>query len=280
MKSKLIFLGIFFLTTIILPTSIAANESYSEDGFLVLGQDDLVGITFWIATAAMLASSIFFLIERGNVAPQWKTSMTIACLITGIAFWHYMYMREHWILTGESPVVYRYVDWFLTVPLQIVEFYFILAAVTTVTAMLFWRLLISSTLMLVFGFLGETQMIGGSSIIWWILGMICWMYIIYEIFRGEAAMVNKNSGNEAGQFAFQTLKWIVTIGWAIYPIGYLYGLDETVIFGIKINNTAFSIELINIIYNLADLVNKTAFGVAIWIAAIKDTKDSERTFMI
>ena len=81
MKSKLIFLGIFFLTTIILPTSIAANESYSEDGFLVLGQDDLVGITFWIATAAMLASSIFFLIERGNVAPQWKTSMTIACLM-------------------------------------------------------------------------------------------------------------------------------------------------------------------------------------------------------
>jgi len=280
MKSKLIFLGIFFLTTIILPTSIAANESYSEDGFLVLGQDDLVGITFWIATAAMLASSIFFLIERGNVAPQWKTSMTIACLITGIAFWHYMYMREHWILTGESPVVYRYVDWFLTVPLQIVEFYFILAAVTTVTAMLFWRLLISSTLMLVFGFLGETQMIGGSSIIWWILGMICWIYIIYEIFRGEAAMINKKSGNEAGQFAFQTLKWIVTIGWAIYPIGYLYGLDETVIFGIKINNTAFSIELINIIYNLADLVNKMAFGIAIWMAAVKDTKTSERTFTI
>ena len=280
MKSKLIFLGIFFLTALILPTSIAADESYSEDGFLVLGQDDLVGITFWIATAAMLASSIFFLIERANVAPQWKTSMTIACLITGIAFWHYMYMREHWILTGESPVVYRYVDWFLTVPLQIVEFYFILAAVTTVTAMLFWRLLISSTLMLVFGFLGETQMAGGSSIIWWILGMICWIYIIYEIFRGEAAMINKKSGNEAGQFAFQTLKWIVTIGWAIYPIGYLYGLDETVIFGIKINNTAFSVELINIIYNLADLVNKMAFGIAIWMAAVKDTKASERTFSI
>lgn len=280
MKSKLIFLGIFFLTALILPTSIAADESYSEDGFLVLGKDDLVGITFWIATAAMLASSIFFLIERANVAPQWKTSMTIACLITGIAFWHYMYMREHWILTGESPVVYRYVDWFLTVPLQIVEFYFILAAVTTVTAMLFWRLLISSTLMLVFGFLGETQMIGGSSIIWWILGMICWIYIIYEIFRGEAAMINKKSGNEAGQFAFQTLKWIVTIGWAIYPIGYLYGLDETVIFGIKINNTAFSVELINIIYNLADLINKMAFGIAIWMAAVKDTKASERTFSI
>ena len=263
-----------------MPTSAAMGDSYSEDGFLVLGQDDLVGISFWIATAAMLASSLFFLIERANVAPQWKTSMTIATLITGIAFWHYMYMREHWIITGESPIVYRYVDWFLTVPLQIVEFYFILAAVTTVTAMLFWRLLGSSVLMLVFGFLGETQMIGGSSIVWWTLGMICWFYIIYEIFRGEAAIINKNSGNEAGQFAFQSLKWIVTIGWAIYPIGYLYGLEATTILGVTISNTAYSVEAINIIYNLADLVNKTAFGVAIWIAAVKDTKDSERTFMI
>ena len=276
----ILFLTVCIFTIFVLPTTAAVGDSYSEDGFLVLGLEDLVGITFWVATAAMLASSLFFLIERANVAPQWKTSMTIATLITGIAFWHYMYMREHWIITGESPIVYRYVDWFLTVPLQIVEFYFILAAVTTVTAMLFWRLLGSSVLMLVFGFLGETQMIGGSSIVWWTLGMVCWFYIIYEIFRGEAAILNENSGNESGQFAFQSLKWIVTVGWAIYPIGYLYGLDETTIFGVTITNTAYNVEVINIIYNLADLVYKTAFGVAIWIAAIKDTKNSERTFMI
>ena len=105
-------------------------------------------------------------------------------------------------------------------------------------------------------------------------------YIIYEIFKGEAAIINENSGSEAGQFGFKCLKWIVTVGWAIYPIGYLYGLDETTILGITISNTAYSVEAINIIYNLADLVNKTAFGVAIWIAAVKDTKKAERTFML
>ena len=272
-KIRLAAFALCILSIMILPNSAATKDSYSEDGFLILGQDDLVGITFWIATAAMLGSSIFFLIERSNVAPQWKTSMTIATLITGIAFWHYMYMREHWILTGESPIVYRYVDWFITVPLQIVEFYFILAAVTAVTTMLFWRLLGASVLMLIFGFLGETGMLGSSSIVWWTLGMICWFYILYEIFRGEAAILNENSGNKAGQFAFQALKWIVTVGWAIYPIGYLYGLDETTILGVTISNTAYSPALINIIYNLADLINKTAFGVAIWIAAVKDTKN-------
>lgn len=259
-----------------IPDSSALQESSSKDGFLLLGQEDLVGITFWIATAAMLGSSIFFLIERSSVAPQWRTSMTVATLITGIAFWHYMYMREHWILTGESPIVYRYVDWFITVPLQIVEFYFILAAVTTVTVMLFWRLLGASIMMLVFGFLGESGMVGGSSIIWWIMGMACWAYIIYEIFKGEAAILNENSNNKAGQMGFTALKWIVTIGWGIYPIGYLYGLEETTILGVQISNTAYSVELINIVYNLADLINKTAFGIAIWLAAIKDTEDSQK----
>jgi|TARA_B100001540_G_C15726642_1_gene605626 bacteriorhodopsin len=264
-----------------IPNSAALEESGAKDGFLLLGQNDLVGISFWIATAAMLSSSIFFLIERSSVAPQWRTSMTIATLITGVAFWHYMYMREHWILTGESPIVYRYVDWFITVPLQIVEFYFILAAVTVVTAMLFWRLLTASILMLLFGFLGETGMIGGSALVWWLLGTVCWLYIIYEIFRGEAAMLNKESKNEAGQMGFAALKWIVTIGWAIYPIGYLYGLEETTILGVRITNTAYSLELINIIYNLADLVNKTAFGIAIWLAAKKDSEKIEerRSFM-
>ena len=272
---------LLFIFTFI-PNSAALEESGAKDGFLLLGQNDLVGISFWIATAAMLSSSIFFLIERSSVAPQWRTSMTIATLITGVAFWHYMYMREHWILTGESPIVYRYVDWFITVPLQIVEFYFILAAVTVVTAMLFWRLLTASIFMLLFGFLGETGMIGGSALVWWLLGTVCWLYIIYEIFRGEAAMLNKESKNEAGQMGFAALKWIVTIGWAIYPIGYLYGLEETTILGVRITNTAYSLELINIIYNLADLVNKTAFGIAIWLAAKKDSEKIEerRSFML
>ena len=42
-----------------IPNSAALEESGAKDGFLLLGQNDLVGISFWIATAAMLSSSIF-----------------------------------------------------------------------------------------------------------------------------------------------------------------------------------------------------------------------------
>ena len=58
-----------------------------------LAQDDFVSISFWLATAIMLASTVFFLAERDNVRGKWKTSLTVAALVTGVAFWHYLYER-------------------------------------------------------------------------------------------------------------------------------------------------------------------------------------------
>ncbi len=226
----------------------------------LLAENDYVGMTFWLATSIMLASTVFFFIERSDVAGKWRTSMTVAGLVTGIAFWHYLYMREAH-LQGEVTTVFRYIDWLVTVPLQIVEFYLILAAVTAVTSILFWRLLGASLVMLVFGYLGEAGLMDVT--VGFIIGMAGWIYIIYEIFAGEAAKLSEGSKNAGGQFAFNTLRYIVTIGWAIYPIGYFLGYmsgSETTDFG-----------TVNIIYNIADLVNKTAFGLAIWVGATMDS---------
>ena len=142
----------------------------------VLATNDYVGISFWLATAIMLASTVFFFIERSDVKGKWKTSLTVAGLVTGIAFWHYLYMRDIWVMVGDTPTVYRYIDWLITVPLQIIEFYLVVAAVTTISAIIFWKLLIASILMLVFGYLGETGLMDVT--IGWILGMIAWFYII------------------------------------------------------------------------------------------------------
>ena len=105
-----------------------------------LNPSDLVGVSFWIISAAMVAATFFFWVERDRAVGKWKTSLTVAAMVTGIAAIHYFYMRGVWVDTGESPIVFRYVDWLLTVPLQIVEFYLILAAIAVVAASLFWRL--------------------------------------------------------------------------------------------------------------------------------------------
>lgn len=227
----------------------------------LLAENDYVGMTFWLATAIMLASTIFFFVERQDVNGKWRTSMTVAGLVTGIAFWHYLYMREAH-LQGEVTTVFRYIDWLITVPLQIVEFYLILAAVTTVSSMLFWRLLGASLVMLVFGFLGEAGLI--DTTIGFVVGMAGWIYILYEIFSGEASQLSASSNNAGGQFAFNTLRIIVTAGWAIYPIGYFFGYM----------GGGTDAGTVNIIYNVADLVNKTAFGLAIWAGAQMDSSKS------
>ena len=42
-----------------------------------LAQDDFVGISFWLATAIMLASTVFFLAERDNVRGKWLSLIHI-----------------------------------------------------------------------------------------------------------------------------------------------------------------------------------------------------------
>ena len=179
--------------------------------------------------------------------------------VTGIAFWHYLYMRGMWIETGDSPTVYRYIDWLLTVPLQVVEFYLILAAVTAVRSAIFFKLLISSLVMLIAGYLGEAGI--APVLPAFVIGVAAWLYIIYEIFAGETAKANSASGNAASQTAFSAMKWILTVGWAIYPIGYFLGY-----LGGGVDAAS-----LNLVYNLADFVNKILFGLVIFVAATKDS---------
>ena len=225
-----------------------------------LKADDYVGVTFWIISAAMVAATYFFTVERDRAVGKWKTSLTVAAMVTGIAAIHYFYMRGVWVSTGESPLVFRYVDWLLTVQLQIIEFYLILAAIAVVRASLFWTLMVASLVMMVFGFLGEL----GARSYWpaFAIGMAGWLYIIYEIFAGEASQISAANGTAASQTAFNALRLIVTVGWAIYPIGYILGAGEGGAAGL------------NLIYNLADFVNKIAFGVVIWVAATSSSENA------
>jgi len=245
----------FKLFTLAFLILISFSKSANAETVL-LAHDDFVGITFWVISMGMLAATVFFFIERNSVPAAWKTSVTVAGLITGIAFIHYMYMRGVWVQTGDTPTVYRYIDWLITVPLQMIEFYLILSAVRKVSSGMFWRLLIGSLIMIIGGYLGEAEYI--SRMLGFTIGMLGWIYILYEIFSGEAGRTAAKSGSKPFVTAFNALRMIVTIGWAIYPLGYIFGYFAG---GIDENS-------LNVIYNLADFINKIAFGLIIWAAAI------------
>jgi len=234
--------------------SVAANAETA-----MLASDDFVGISFWLVSMGCLAATVFFFIERGSVAPAWRVSITIAGLVTGIAFIHYMYMRDVWVTTGDSPTVYRYIDWLITVPLLMLEFYFVLSAVKKVPGTIFWRLLLGSLVMLIGGYAGEAGYI--NAMLGFVIGMAGWVYILYEVFSGDAGKIAAKSGNKALVTAFGAMRMIVTVGWAIYPLGYVFGYLTG---GVDANS-------LNIIYNAADFLNKIAFGLIIWAAAMQST---------
>merc|ERR1711892_615589 len=125
-------------------------ELAEEKGFL--NPSDPVAISFWIISIAMVAATVFFLMESMNVGAHWKTSMNVGALVTLVAAVHYFYMREYWVQIHSSPIVYRYIDWTITVPLQMVEFYLILSAVKPSLGQgMFWRLLAGTVIMLAAG---------------------------------------------------------------------------------------------------------------------------------
>jgi bacteriorhodopsin len=231
---------------------------------VLLQVNDSTGITFWIVSMGMLAGAVFFFLERNTIAVAWRAPVTVAGLVCFIAFVHYIYIRNIWVTTGDVPTAYRYVDWLITIPMQTIEFYLILAAVRKVSDSIFWRLLIASSIMLIGGYLGEAGYI--QAFVGFIILIAGWIYILFELFSGEASKAASKSSNKPLSNTFATMRMIVTIGWAIYPLGYLL---SNLTGGIDPNT-------LNIIYNLTDFVNKLAFGLVIWVAAMQNTSSSRR----
>ena len=130
-----------------------SSPAFATSG-AVLQSSDFVGISFWLISMALIASTAFFFLERDRVAGKWKTSLTVSGLVTLVAAVHYFYMRDVWVATGSTPTVYRYIDWLITVPLLMIEFYLILAAIAKVPGGVFWRLIIGTLVMLIGGYVG------------------------------------------------------------------------------------------------------------------------------
>ena len=160
----------------------------------MLQPDDFVGFSFLIISMGCLAATAFFFLESNTVAQGWKTSVTVAGIITGIAFIHSVYMRNLWLSTGDSPIVYKYIEWLITMPLLMVQFYLILSAVKRTSTIIFWKLLIGTLIMVLGGYAGEAGYI--LPFLGFIIWMVGWIYILYEIFSGDAGKIVSRSSNE------------------------------------------------------------------------------------
>jgi bacteriorhodopsin len=228
-----------------------------------LDPTDYVGFTFFVGCMAMMAASAFFFLSLSQFDKKWRTSVLVSGLITFIAAVHYFYMRDYWAAHMESPTFFRYVDWVLTVPLMCVEFYLILKIAGAKQSML-WRLIFLSVVMLVTGYLGEA-VYRDSAAFWGFVSGVAYFVIVYDIWLGSAAKLAKEAGGDV-LAAHKILCWFVLVGWSIYPLGYMLGTD-----GWYSGLHALNLD-IDVVYNIADAINKIGFGLVIYTLAVKSSK--------
>lgn len=233
-----------------------------------LGLSQATAFTFFVGTMAMMASSVFFLLEIRNVDQKWRTSVLVSGLITLIAAVHYYYMRDYFISTGTSPTFFRYVDWLLTVPLMCVEFYLITKKGGAKSSLL-WQLILASVIMLVTGFFGEATD-RGHSVLWGVISGAAYFYIVYLVWFGEVAKVAQTAGPSVAK-ATRILAWFVLVGWAIYPVGYIIGTPGG-LFGMW--GSADANPWMDVVYNIGDAVNKIGFGLVIYSLAKSESSES------
>jgi len=241
---------------------------------ITVGQYNLVYNAFSFAFATLAAATLFFWLGRGQVAQRYKTALTITGLVTFIAAYHYFRIFESWgaaydIVDGAVQATgvpfndaYRYVDWLLTVPLLLVELILVMGLSREETISRGTRLGLLAALMIALGYPGEIAETATGRWFWGIASMIPFLWIVYELFVGLSKSISEQPEEARG--LVDTARWVTVVSWAFYPVVYFagaVGLDG-----------ATANTIIQVGYTVADIVAKAAFGVLIYMIAMRKSE--------
>ncbi len=246
---------------------------------MTVGQYNLIYNAFSFCFATMAAATLFFWFGRSQVAPRYRTALTITGLVTFIAAYHYLRIFQSWdaayeVVDGTITATgvafndaYRYVDWLLTVPLLLVELILVMGLSRQETISRSFRLGALAALMIALGYPGEIATSGGARWFWGIASMIPFLWIVYELFVGLSKAIEDQP--EEARSLVDTARWVTVLAWAFYPVVYFagaIGLDG-----------ATANTVIQVGYTIADIVAKAAFGVLIYMIAVRKSEASQGT---
>ncbi|MEM6794739.1 MAG: bacteriorhodopsin [Acidobacteriota bacterium] len=229
--------------------------------------------SFWVSFLCLAAGTFYFIIERDTLGEDYRSTSTIAAIICAIAAANYFYMTKMVGMDGNPqsllgfPTEFRYLDWLITTPLILVKFPALLGFDEDRRPMLV-TLVFADVVMIVTGYAGETAInqaeggISGLGIWMFIAACVAWLFIIYILYTVvSSAAVDKLQPIQEG---LNRLKLFIVIGWAVYPLGYLVSM-----FGL-----GFEGQLAReLIYNVADVINKVGFGLVALFAARQVTRE-------
>jgi bacteriorhodopsin len=239
-------------------------------------QYDIVYNSFSFAIAVMGAATVFLFFGRSQVAAPYKTAVTISGLVTLIAFYHYWRIFDSWeaaYTVANGAVVatakrfndaYRYVDWLLTVPLLLTELVLVMRLSREETIQRASHLAKLAALMILLGYPGEISTDAETRWMWWGLSMIPFLMIVWNLFTGLSKSIA--SQPESVRDLISMARLIVVVTWAFYPIVYLFPM---------LGVTGGKAEMfVQVGYTIADILAKAAFGVYIWLIAVRKSEEN------
>ncbi|MFM7243496.1 MAG: bacteriorhodopsin [Planctomycetaceae bacterium] len=200
---------------------------------------------FFAGTVAMGAGALYFFLLRDDVAPEYRSTMVVAGLVCAIACFHYYKMTGVYQSGQGFPTALRYVDWLFTTPLLLLKFPLLLRLGDR-GSKFFWQLVGLDVAMIVTAFIAETSPVDSQR--WWTFFLVSCAFelMIVGVLFVSLGQAIANAPAPLAK-ALGTMRLFVLVGWAIYPIGFLMA-------------RAGAGEYREVIYNVADVINKVGFG--------------------
>ena len=230
-----------------------------------------------LGIASMLFTTIFLFVARERVLPRYRMAVMVSGTVTAIAAYHYFRMFDdfkHAFGPEGMGVVaynvgYRYVDWFLTVPLLLVETVAVLALARAAQTSLLVKLVPAAAAMIALGYPGDARLdvFGLAPSVWGLLSTIPFLYILYVLFVELGKSLERQSA--AVQRKIKELRLLLLATCGVYPIAFIANMNAT-----GFDEASFVLRETG--YTIADILAKCLFGLVIFtIARIKSAEDNE-----
>lgn len=222
----------------------------------------------------MGAATAFFFLSRSEVAPPYRTAITVTGVVTLIALYHYVRIFASWegaytLVDGTMKQTgakfndaYRYVDWLLTVPLLLVELILVMRLSGAETRHKATKLGLLAALMVVLGYPGEISSDPGTRWLWWSLAMVPFVIIVYDLFVGLKASIASQPVQARGLVS--AARWLVVLSWLFYPVVFVFPM-------IGFTGGAAT-TAVQVGYTVADIVAKAVFGILIFMIAVRKSE--------
>lgn len=254
---------------------------------LTQGQFETVYNILSLTIASQLFTALFLLISLPRILARYRNAITVAIIVCGIAAYHYFRIFDSFKAAFVTKSVggtgvytqavgagfnegYRYVDWFLTVPLLLVELIAVLALARKAQRSLLVKLVPAAALMIALGYPGQISSDNGIRGLFGLLSTIPFLFILYILF----SQLSKSLANQpaAVRGTLSRLRFLLLLSWGVYPIAYLLPLLDIG------GASAWVGEQVG--YSIADIVAKAVYALIIFSVARLKSMDDDPAFAV